>query len=307
MKNYLIYSSAIILIALVFLFPEICSNGVALGINLIVNSLIPAILPFIIISNYLIKSGCSTGLGKIFYSLTRHIFPLSPNGTYAFIMGLLCGYPIGAKIVADLEKSNMISSEEARYLFKYTNHVSPAFVQGYLILFVLNSNCNKSLILLLIYAPEIILAILSKPSYNFPIQSVSPAATKNTSSPDTLFDISFYNGVKAILKVSGYVIIFSVLICFINEIWFLPEIIKVITVSICEITSGLYCISNYNTSPFTKELLCIIFTIFGGISSFFQIKSVTKGTSFSTLSYFITKAKAMVIAVIILILFNYVY
>ena len=304
MKNFLIYSFTIILISLVFLFPEICSNGVALGINLIVNSLIPAILPFIIISNYLIKSGYSTGLGKIFYPITKHIFPLSPNGTYAFIMGLLCGYPVGAKIVADLEKSNMISSEEAKYLYKYTSHVSPAFVQGYLILFVLNSHCNKYIILLLIYAPEIILAILSKPSYNFQIQSALHVPPKNKSSSDTLFDISFYNGVKAIIKVSGYVIIFSVLICFIKEISFLPEITKVITVSICEITSGLYCISKYNTSLFTKELLCIIFTIFGGISSFFQIKSVTKGTSFSTLSYFITKITAILISALLFFLIH---
>ena len=66
-------------------------------------------------------------------SIWQKIFGVSPAGAYAVLFGLLCGYPMGAKLTSDLYASRKISRREAQYLLTFTNHASPMFISSYLI------------------------------------------------------------------------------------------------------------------------------------------------------------------------------
>ena len=51
-------------------------------------------------------------------------------GAYAFIMGIISGYPVGAKIVTEFRKNADCSKAEAERLLAFTNNSGPLFIIG---------------------------------------------------------------------------------------------------------------------------------------------------------------------------------
>ncbi len=49
---------------------------------------------------------------------------------FAFIMGIISGYPMGAKIACDFRENNICSKEECERLLSFTNNSGPLFIVG---------------------------------------------------------------------------------------------------------------------------------------------------------------------------------
>ena len=71
--------------------------------------------------------------------LTKPLFPflsrfmgLSQPGSFVFITGLLCGYPMGARMDSRFLEEGRIELNEARTLLAVSNHPSPMFILGYI-------------------------------------------------------------------------------------------------------------------------------------------------------------------------------
>lgn len=60
----------------------------------------------------------------------RPIFNVPGIGAYAFIMGIISGYPVGAKIVTEFKNNNECSTAEAERLLSFTNNSGPLFIIG---------------------------------------------------------------------------------------------------------------------------------------------------------------------------------
>jgi len=92
-----------ILLCLFFIFLLIFSNSNIFaaqnGLQLWVKHIIPSLFPFFIATELLNYTNLSFYFGKIFNKIMRPLFNVPGEASYAFIMGLLCGYPIGAKII----------------------------------------------------------------------------------------------------------------------------------------------------------------------------------------------------------------
>ena len=86
-------------------------------------------------------------------SIWQKIFGVSPAGAYAVLFGLLCGYPMGAKLTSDLYASRKISRREAQYLLTFTNHASPMFISSYLIHTCMNGQVSALEVFSLLLAP----------------------------------------------------------------------------------------------------------------------------------------------------------
>lgn len=52
------------------------------------------------------------------------------EGAFAFIMGIISGYPVGAKIVTKLRENNICTKEECERLLAFTNNSGPLFIVG---------------------------------------------------------------------------------------------------------------------------------------------------------------------------------
>ena len=60
----------------------------------------------------------------------RPIFNVPGEGAFAFIMGIISGYPVGAKIVSDFKSRNICTDVECERLLAFTNNAGPLFIVG---------------------------------------------------------------------------------------------------------------------------------------------------------------------------------
>ena len=67
-------------------------------------------------------------LGKFFNPIMKPIFKVPGVSSFAFLMGSISGYPVGAKIVTSLRNSNSISKNEGERLLAFTNNSGPLFI-----------------------------------------------------------------------------------------------------------------------------------------------------------------------------------
>ena len=114
-------------------FPTAASLGASQGLLLWFQVLIPSLLPFFLLSGFLIRSGLITNIGTALQPLLGRCFHTSPEGAACVLIGFLCGYPLGARTAADLYGRQKISRQEATYLLCLTNNISPGFLSGFVI------------------------------------------------------------------------------------------------------------------------------------------------------------------------------
>lgn len=250
------------------------------GMKLWLNTLVPTLLPFLILTGFLIHTD---GIEKIFAPLRsfwRKIFGLSPAGAYAFILGLLCGYPMGAKIASELYTYNKINKREAEYLLTFSNNASPAFLTTYLAHICLSDNMPVQIILgILLFSNLICMLIFRFLIYRnhtctIGAENISKKETSTTSSLGTIIDVSIMNGFETISKLGGYILLFSLLSACISHYWIFTPFSRYLILGILEITTGLYQFSAASLSFSVKWICAMGLTAFGGICIMAQTRSV---------------------------------
>ena len=128
---------ALILLSLFFtmlLFPETVFQGACNGLLLWYQILIPTLFPYLIVTGLLLKTDGAAVVSRLLFRPFHLLFGTSFYGSFAVLSGFLCGYPMGAKIIADLLLQGKISLEEASYLLSFCNNASPSFIITFLVL-----------------------------------------------------------------------------------------------------------------------------------------------------------------------------
>ena len=116
------------MIVLFTIMPTVVSEGAKDGLLLWFMAIVPSLLPFMILSNILIKMKVTKYINRFFKPLFGIIFGVSAEGSYPILIGFLAGCPVGAKTTAQLYKNKDIGREEAQYLLTFCNNLSPMFL-----------------------------------------------------------------------------------------------------------------------------------------------------------------------------------
>ena len=69
-------------------------------------------------------------LGKFLNKCMRPLFNVPGEGAFAFLMGIISGYPVGAKIVTNFRNEGICTKYEAERLLCFTNNSGPLFILG---------------------------------------------------------------------------------------------------------------------------------------------------------------------------------
>ena len=131
MKQRITTAGVICLLIFLLKFPEESLFAARDGMKLWLNTLFPTLLPFLILTGILLHT---KGIEKFLSPLSffwEKLLGLTPCGAYVFLLGILCGYPMGAKLTSDLYQKNKISKKEASYLLTFSNNPSPGFLTAY--------------------------------------------------------------------------------------------------------------------------------------------------------------------------------
>lgn len=291
MKRLCIFSMILAALGYLLFFPQKAFLASVNGLNLWFHTVLPSLLPFLILSDFLIHTGLIPRLLNHFRFFFRKFLGLSPYGGYALFLGLFCGYPMGAKLTADLYRENKISQNEAQHLLTFSNNASPMFVTSYILLNNLNLQGYTLATFCILYTSSFLTSFLFRIIYHrFQIEdSVQEEKASLRASFTRLIDSSIMNGFETITRLGGYIILFSIgasmiLQCtgsFPGLALFLPGIV--------EITTGIHEIAASSLSISAKYLSVLTITSFGGISALAQTKGMLNGTPLSITNYFIGK------------------
>ena len=80
-----------------------------------------------ILSGIMIRMKLTEKVAMIAYPVIGPVYKVHKNVCYAMLMGFLCGFPMGAKVVDDLYLRQMITKREAEYLLTFCNNIGPVY------------------------------------------------------------------------------------------------------------------------------------------------------------------------------------
>lgn len=305
-------STAGILLLLLFLlkFPQEALSASREGMSLWLNTLIPTLLPFIILTGVLIGMGSAEKLTSPVRRFWNICMGISPSGAYAFLLGMLCGYPMGAKITSDMYRHGKIGQREAEYLLTFSNHASPVFINTYLIHICLKNQAdseNVYLILLLSAALTMLFfrfIVFKGCTITDDFSSTSKMEPSASGSIGTLLDTSIMNGFETLARLGGYILLFSILSACIRHYWKFSVLTACIFLGSLELTTGLHFLVQA-ALPHSLTALCAMSMVsFGGLCILAQTKSVLH-SDLSILPYIWAKCmNAVFTAVLVLIFFK---
>lgn len=288
----------ILLLCLLLSFPSLSVKGAAGGLLLWFNVVLPTLSPFIICTQMVVSLGGAELLTRPFFSAIHALFGLSRPGTYVLLCGLLCGYPLGAKMCGDFLIRGEISRSEAAYLLSICNHPSPMFLLGF-VGAGLQGTVPPWFLIGCLYLPAIPVSFLSRRFYRLNAgdnkmqrnQAVSacslPGAANSSRKPPSMEEV-LLSTAETMVVIGGYIMLFSILAIWVRQIPFLPAPLTACLTGVAEITTGVNQICA--VFPPGQAVLPVIATVaFGGFSGIYQTKSVIKNAGLSIRHYLFWK------------------
>ena len=106
---------------------ERLSHSVRSALSLCSNVIIPSVFPFMVISDFLYAYTSFSSIG-FFGDAFERIFRINRMGMYPFVLGMLCGFPLGVKCASELYRGGMLSKDEAERIIGFCNNTGPAFL-----------------------------------------------------------------------------------------------------------------------------------------------------------------------------------
>lgn len=202
---------------------------------------------------------------------------------YIILCGFLFGFPIGSKLTADLYRQQRISKEHAQILCVFTNNLSPVFVAAAL-QEILHLKATVSFYLLL-YGVPFVYGML----HLFQTRTQTSYKRKNTASRFQMnmqiVDAGIINGFETLLKICGYIMMFSILAQMLRSVSCKHSLIPLLMTGSMEVTNGIAMLGFSDITCRFKYLLALFFLSLNGLSGLFQTASILSQTNLSMDNY----------------------
>lgn len=132
MQKYKIFLTILIVYVLLnmVLFPKLYMGATLDGLSAWAINVLPSVLPFIFFTKLLSSLGTIERFSKVFNKPCKKLFHTSPISAYVFFTSIISGYPVGAKMTADLYQSGRITKADAFRMTSFCSTSGPMFVIG---------------------------------------------------------------------------------------------------------------------------------------------------------------------------------
>ena len=287
----------IFLLFFLIIFPREVLNAARDGLLLWFNNVLPALLPFIVTVNLLTAMGVVRLVSKWAGPAMARAFNLPGAGGFALITGLVAGYPMGAKTVAELWRAKEISAREAQRLLAFCNNAGPLFIVGVVGTGLLMDSAAGYVLWAGHVAAALIVGLLTRgPKPAKSSRAWSNPSTVYASLPDD-FNLSqalgeaVRNAMEALILVGGLIIFFSVVVQMIM-IFAGGVPYAGLLAGIIEITGGVKALADASAGVVSPGLMAAVGGVigFGGLSVHAQALHFTSDTGVKAWVYIMHKA-----------------
>lgn len=304
--NFLVPILICCIFVFLLLFPANAVTSARSGLMLWFQVLLPTLLPFMILSSLLVKTNTISKLTFLFAAPLKKMMHLSKAGTFVVMTGFLCGYPMGAKLTADLYLHRQLTRSEACYLLTFCNNLSPMFISSFLTITCLESPQLLPLLFFLIYGVPMLFSLFTQPVYRKAAAKEGPVLSKETEVIPLDFymiDNAIMDSFAQITKLGGYVILFSVISGMFLTFQIPGRLLALLT-GMIEVTIGINYIATQSFPLPVRLLYCIPICVFGGCSGLMQTFSMIKETKLPFSLYFWSKAAQTILSFLLIWIFT---
>lgn len=243
------------------------------GIALCISTVIPALFPFFILSCYFVSNIDSIPILRPITKLLR-----MPGGSESYLaVGLLGGYPVGAKSIAQGYKAGAFDKENAERMLSFCSNAGPSFIFG--MGYIIFQNLWICTIIWLIHIfSALIVGFLSPNGFCQP--AVAPRRNPNS------LPAAMKSAIISMATVCGWVVALRVVIAFAQRwvLWLLPQTWQILLIGLLELTNGVTFLRELDSLSL-QFLLFSLFLSFGGLCVWLQTTSVLSDSGLSGKQY----------------------
>lgn len=282
----------LLLFSCMLLFPEKSISYAADGLYIWFNRMIPTLFPFMLLSAVMIRQNLSESLVRFLYPVFGRLYGISKNGVYCLLLGFLCGFPMGAKTVAQLYENHSLCRKEADFLLAFCNNIGPIYYISFLLPVTALSAPEKLPFLIFgMYGIPLLYGLFLRYRRKQFFESTDPISqNKKIITEDFIVSLNYamQGAVNGITMLGGYMIL-----C--NLLNLLPDIFFLLIGKPAgsKIHFAIKCLLEMNSGVCTLGSVAPLFVLsilpIGGLSCILQTASVLNNTDLSIKHYLLHK------------------
>ena len=283
---------------LFFVYREEVTAGVCEGLLQWYRLVLPTLFPFMLLVNLMIQTNSIHLISRVTGPILRLLPGITKTGSFVLLTGFLCGYPMGAKVSADLVRKGAISRQEGAFLLSFCNNSSPMFISG---VFLSSAVTDQKLTL------PLFVILSASPLLCGQLFRYLPAAEKSrreklpftgrqlhtarTTQQDLFqsFDASLTDACDSIVKVGLYMLVCSIFLHLLRAALPWDGIIKELLLSSLEVTGGIFIIRSLTLPLRIKYALLAGLISFGGWCAVFQTGAMLRDSGLKLGPYIMEK------------------
>ena len=250
------------------------SAGMRSALSLCENTLVPALFPFMVLCGFISRSGCGDLLARPFGRLWRRVFKIPEEAGVAVMLGMIGGYPVGAKTIASLLERGIIDDETAERMLCFCVNSGPPFLLTAVGAGLLLDKTAGIILLVTQTAASLIIGIVVSVGKKAPKRSCVLAESESAG----VALVSAVSGAaSSMLLICSFAVLFSGLLAVIEPSvatglsGMAKSILPTMLSGFFEVTSG--CVSAATLGGEAAFVLTSSCVSFGGLSVIFQVAS----------------------------------
>lgn len=286
---------------LLLCMPKAAAQAAREGLQLCIEVVIPSLFPFLVLSSMLVSTGAISALGRSLEGVTRRVLHLDGSCAAVLAVGLVGGFPVGARTAARMYEDGQCSKDEAERMLAFCNNCGPAFVFGFAGSAVLGSARAGLMLYISQIIGALLVALLTRPNERG-CTALPPAAVLTENNPRPSFPAALTQAVRssfgAIGDICAFVLFFAVttgilracgafalasgMLCKLNVD---PAVSNALLLGVFEVSAGVAALGDVAQPEWVRLALCSAIMGWSGLSVHCQVISVTEDAGLSVKRY----------------------
>lgn len=285
---------ALFCLLLILRQPDTAIEYMTAGLRLCAKTVIPSLFPFLVLSELIVSGGIADILLRPVAGLLSRLFRLPPDGCCAMLLGMFCGFPVGARAAISAYDRGKLTHDETERVICASTNPSSAFLLSAVGVSLHGNRRYGSALLCVTLASALLIGLIAArlpAGDDRRIETPAAGAVSSGGSGARFFTDAIRQALTGMLTVSAYVVFFSAFcgtLTVVVDRLQLPETVRAAIFCLCELSGGVS-VASALTPPWVSACFTAFAVGWSGLSVHCQVLSVCDGRGLRMRRYFLAK------------------